>query len=63
LLTGPIKEKIMQIKWNQASTKRGAVVLFLASVGTVGWWMGKDITVLLVLTQAISGYLKITVPD
>jgi hypothetical protein len=53
----------MQIKWNQASTKRGAVVLFLASVGTVGWWMGKDITVLLVLTQAISGYLKITVPD
>jgi len=53
----------MNINWKQASTKRGAVVLFLSIIGVFLIMTGKDIQPLLVLTAAISGYMKLTTPD
>lgn len=53
----------MAIHWEQESTKRGAVVLFLASIGSVGWLLGKDPTGIIILAQAISGYMKLTRSD
>lgn len=57
----------MNIKWNEASTRRGAVglVIFIVGLGIVLFaddYAGK-ITVLLLLGKGISDYLKFTLPD
>lgn len=52
-----------KIDWSQESTKRGAVVSVLAIVGTIGWWVGKDVTGLITLTMAVSGLMKLTRSD
>lgn len=57
----------MNINWNEASTRRGAVgiVIFIVGLGIVlvdDDYAGK-ITVLLLLGKGISDYLKFTLPD
>ena len=57
----------MNIKINlgEASTKRGIVVLFLTIVGTTMLFTGlqQHLDKLLLLTTAISGFMKVTIPD
>jgi hypothetical protein len=53
----------MKINWQEESTKRGAVILLLVIPGLIGWFMGKDVTGLITLAMAISGYMKLTRPD
>lgn len=52
-----------RIRWNEASTKRGLVMLVLAVVGTIGWWLGKDVTGLITLAMAVSGGIGVAMPD
>lgn len=53
----------LKIRWNEASTRRGAVMLVLSVVGTIGWWLGKDVTGLITLAMAVSGGIGVAMPD
>lgn len=51
------------IDWKQGSTRRGLVWAATAVIGIIGWWMGKDVTGLLLLAAGISGGLGISAKD
>jgi len=51
------------IDWSQNSTKRGAVWVIVSIVGLVGWWMGKDVTQLLMLGMGVAGGLGVALKD
>lgn len=57
----------MNINWNEASTRRGAVGLVLAVLCIVIILFDDDyekkVVVLLALGKALSDYLKFTLPD
>lgn len=47
----------MNIDFNQSSTKRGIVWVATFIIGSVGWWMGKDVTGIILLGSGIAGGL------
>jgi hypothetical protein len=51
------------IEWSQASTKRGAVGVFVGIIGAIGYYLGKDIQPVIVLGQSIVGILGLTIKD
>lgn len=53
----------MKIDWTQSSTQRGAIWVIVAIIGTVGWWMGKDISQVLLLGAGIAGGLGVATND
>jgi hypothetical protein len=56
----------MNINWNEASTRRGAVglVIFIVGLGLIiNGADTKAIETLLLLGYGVSSYLKFTVPD
>jgi hypothetical protein len=56
----------MNINWNQASTRRGAIglVIFVVGIGLiVSGAESKAVETLLLLGAGVSNYLKFTVPD
>lgn len=56
----------MNINWNEASTKRGAVglVIFIVGLGLIiNGADSRAIETLLLLGAGVSSYMKFTVPD
>lgn len=53
----------MNIDWKQNSTKRGIVWVLVAIIGTIGWWLGKDVTQLILLGSGVAGGLGIALND
>ncbi len=51
------------VDWKQRSTIRGAVWFFTALLGAVGYFMGKDISEIILLGTAIAGGLGVGVKD
>jgi len=51
------------IDWQQNSTIRGAVWVVVAFIGTVGWWLGKDVSQLLLLGAGVAGGLGVALKD
>ncbi len=56
------KEYLDNIDFTEASSKRAIVWLLVALIGIPAWWVGKDITGLLLLAGAIVGGLGL-LPD
>ena len=54
---------MIKVDWSEASTKRGAVWVVTAIVGTVMVFMGLDPSPLLVLATGIAGGLGVALPD
>jgi len=52
-----------KIDWRQRSTIRGAVWVATALVGGIGWFLGKDITEIILLGTAVAGGLGVGVKD
>jgi len=55
--------KIGAVDFTQASTIRGLVWLAFAVVGSVGWLMDKDLSVLSVFAAAVAGGIGVVVKD
>ena len=53
----------MTIDWTSASTKRGAVWVITAIVGSVFVFMGKPVDQLLLLAGAVAGGLGLALED
>jgi hypothetical protein len=53
--------KTMNIK--EASTKRGIIWVITGSLGALGWWLGKDITPIMLLGATIAGGLGVSLND
>jgi hypothetical protein len=53
----------IKINWKEPSTIRGAVWVAVAVIGTIGWFMGKDISQLTLLGAAVAGGLGVAIPD
>ena len=53
----------MNIIWSEASTKRGAVWVITAIVGSVFVFMGKPVDQLLLLAGAVAGGLGLVLKD
>jgi hypothetical protein len=48
---------------SQNSTVRGLVRLGVLLVGCIGWWMGKDVTGILLIGTGINGVLGVATKD
>lgn len=53
----------MKINWNAASTKRGAIWLLTAAVGTIMLLQGKPVDQLLLLAGGVAGGLGMVLKD
>ena len=53
----------MNIDWNAASTKRGAVWVITSLVGSIFIFMGKPVDQLLLLAGAVAGGLGVVLKD
>ena len=53
----------MNINWTSASTKRGAVWVITALVGSVFIFLGKPVDQLLLLAGAVAGGLGVMLKD
>jgi hypothetical protein len=54
---------IIETDWTQSSTFRGAVRIAVLVIGLVGWWMGKDVTGIILLGTGINGILGVVTKD
>ena len=53
----------MRIDLTQSSTKRGLVWVVTFIVGGIGWWMGKDVTGIILLGSGVAGGIGALVDD
>jgi hypothetical protein len=51
------------IDFSQPSTQRGSVWVIVFIAGTVGWWMGKDPTALILLGTGVAGAIGVATKD
>lgn len=51
------------IDWTQSSTFRGLVRTAVLVLGMVGWWMGKDVTGIILIGTGINGMLGIVTKE
>lgn len=52
-----------EVDWTQSSTFRGLIRTVVLILGAVGWWMGKDVTGIILLGTGINGILGISTKD
>ena len=51
------------MKINEPSTKRGIIWVLTGVCGALGWWMGKDITPVIILGTTVAGGLGVSLDD
>lgn len=54
---------MVNIDWNENSTKRGAVWVITAIIGLPMVWLGKDISGLITLAMGVAGGLGVLLTD
>ena len=53
----------MKFDITQSSTKRGLVWVLTFIVGGIGWWMGKDVTGIILLGSGVAGGIGALIDD
>lgn len=54
---------MINIDWNENSTKRGAILVSGFAVGCLFAWFDKDVTKVVLLTQGLAGAFGLLVKD